>query len=356
MRLLYGVYLLLSVASAADVRITFIRNIETNASSLIAFGASGGLITRICGTTIKAKESVDFSNINENGVGNFTVGSTSFFVHSDPKYSGGPSCSTDFNHRYTAIQCSGVKWDPEGVVKQDTTSCFSGNLVGRAFEDYQTDARYRKLQRRYKQKPRLDGDGWPHQRYYYEQLSEVGYCSKTEGCSVSTSSTKTTTKSWSATVALPIWISGGYSVAKSWAFGASYSCNGGPGDAACVWYRVAHTAYTVRMPKGLTRKGMHGPQIVIASPNKHNIGGGFECATGKDCVHKGAMFWDCHGKKSKEFAHCGPPEQPEIDFRDNFIEPYATEWRQKQSQKKNVKIKDPDVEKRIEDIMGKKRR
>lgn len=110
------------------------------------------------------------------------------------------------------------------------------------------------------------------------------------------------------------------------------------------------------MPKGLTKKGMHGPQIVIASPNKHNIGGGFECATGKDCVHKGAMFWDCHGKKSKEFTHCGPPEQPEIDFRDNFIEPYATEWRQKQSKKNNSKIKDPDVEKRIEDIMGKKRR
>jgi hypothetical protein len=162
MRLLYGVYLLLSVASAADVRITFIRNIETNASSLIAFGASGGLITRICGTTIKAKESVDFSHINDKGVGNFTVGSTSFFVHSDPKYSGGPSCSTDFDHRYTAIQCSGVKWDLEGVVKQDTTSCFSGNLVGRAFEDHQTDARYRKLQRRHKQKPRLDGDGWYH--------------------------------------------------------------------------------------------------------------------------------------------------------------------------------------------------
>ncbi|KAG5747982.1 hypothetical protein H9Q69_004333 [Fusarium xylarioides] len=356
MRLLYGVYLLLSVASATDVRITFIQDIEKNASSLIAYGASGDLITRICGTTIKAKESIDFSNINENGVGNFTVGSTSFFVHSDPKYSGGPSCSTDFDHPYTAIQCSGVKWDPEGVVKQDKKSCFFENLAGTGFEDYQTDPRYHKLQRRCgKKKPRLDGDGWPHQRYYYEQLSEVGHCSKTQGCSVSTTNTKSISKTYSATINLPIWISGGYNVAKSWAFGASYSCNGGAGDTVCVWYKVAHTAYRVRMPKGLTEKDMHGPQIVIASPNKENKGGGFQCATGKNCVYKGATYWDCHGGKSKEFMHCGPPEQPELDFRDNFIEPFATKWRRKQAKKNNVKVKDPDVEKTMEDIMTKKK-
>lgn len=163
MRLLYGVYLLLSVAYAADVRIHFIHHRETNASSLIAYSTSGDLITRICGTTIKAKESVDFSNINENGVGNFTVGSTSFFAHSDPKYSGGPSCSTDFDHAYTAIQCSGVKWDLEGVVKQDPKSCFFGNLAGGGFEECQTDTRYHKLHRRCgEREPRLDGDGRYH--------------------------------------------------------------------------------------------------------------------------------------------------------------------------------------------------
>ncbi|KAF4437067.1 hypothetical protein FACUT_5973 [Fusarium acutatum] len=167
--------------------------------------------------------------------------------------------------------------------------------------------------------------------------------------------TDTITKSWSATLALPIWISGGYSVAKSWAVGASYGCNGGAGDAVCVWYRVAHTAYTVRMPKGLTEKDMHGPQIVVASPNKYNKGGGFQCATGKNCVHKGAMYWDCHGKKSKKFTHCGPPEQPELDFRDNFIEPFATEWRKKQAKKNNAKIEDPDVGKRMKKIMTKKK-
>ncbi|KLO91508.1 uncharacterized protein LW93_8756 [Fusarium fujikuroi] len=326
MRLLYGVYLLLSVAYAADVRIHFIHHRETNASSLIAYSTSGDLITRICGTTIKAKESVDFSNINENGVGNFTVGSTSFFVHSDPKYSGGPSCSTDFDHAYTAIQCSGVKWDLEGVVRQDPKSCFFGNLAGGGFEECQTDTRYHKLLRRCgEREPRLDGDGWPHQRYYYQQLSEVGHCSKTQGCSVTSSNTESISKGWSATVNLPIWISGGYSVSKSWGTGAAYGCNGGAGDQVCVWYRVAHTAYTVREPRGLSKKDMHGPQIVIASPNKNNEGGGFQCATGKNCVHKGAMYWDCHGKRSKKFTHCGPPEQPELDPKNNFIRPYAKE-------------------------------
>ncbi|KAF5597285.1 uncharacterized protein FSUBG_8561 [Fusarium subglutinans] len=253
-----------------------------------------------------------------------------------------------------AADCSGVKWDLEDVVKQDTKSCFFQNHAGKDFEDYQTDTRDHKLQRRCGNKqPNLDGNGWPHQRYYYEQLSEVGYCSETQGCSVSTSNTKTISKTYSATINFP-WISGGYSVAKSWAFGASYSCNGGPGDRVCVWYRIAHTAYTARMPKGRSRKGLHGPQGVIASPNVENKGGGFQCATGKNCAHKGATYWDCHGQRSKKFEHCGPPEQPELDSGNNYIEPFASAWGKAKGQagKNNVKVKDIDAEEAMMKNMG----
>ncbi|KAF4947800.1 hypothetical protein FGADI_10133 [Fusarium gaditjirri] len=307
MRFLYGVSLLLTAASATDVRLIFIRNKETNTSSLIAYGASGDLITRICGTTIEAKESVDFSKINDNGVGNFTVGSTSFSVNSDPKFSGGPSCSTDFDHPYTAIQCSGVKWDLEGLVKQDAEGCF---FTDEGVED----AQYHKLQRRCFVRPVLDGTGWPHQRYYYEQLSEVAYCSETEGCSAGVSETETFTFTASFTFGIDEWISGGLSVAQGWTTGSAYTCNGGPGDSVCVWYKVAHTAYTVKKPKG--GQFVRG---VIASPNMGNRGGGYQCMTGKSCYIKGSMFWDCNGKRLSKFSHCPPPGHPPA-----FKIPYET--------------------------------
>lgn len=38
------------------------------------------------------------------------------------------------------------------------------------------------------------------------------------------------------------WISGGFEVSVSWETGTQHDCHGSPGDAICVWQRVAHTA------------------------------------------------------------------------------------------------------------------
>ncbi|KAF9776795.1 hypothetical protein IL306_004960 [Fusarium sp. DS 682] len=303
MRLLYGAFLFLPTAWATEVRIVWRLEKETNSTSLSAYSTNGTLIAETCNRTLGAKDSISFSEVDDDGSGNFTVGNASFLVHSKPEASGGPTCSRAFNSAYTLVQCSGLDWNPEGVVGNKTTDCFSRS-TDEEFLDVQKSTQKNRLQPRCrrKPKPRRDGDGDPHVRYYHEQISEVITCTKKQGCSVSNSDGKTFTKGYSMTYNFGQWISGGFNVGRAWTTGNSYGCNanGEEANQVCVWYTVAHTAYTVRNPKG---KGgvnaLHGKQYIIASPNKGNKGGGYECRINDDCRQRGARYWDCNGEKDQ---------------------------------------------------------
>lgn len=121
----------------------------------------------------------------------------------------------------------------------------------------------------------------------------------------------------------------GFSVTISWTVGNSYSCPGNPGDQVCIWYKVAHTACrsqtylysvskmlidnigTIRPPDPFSF-GTAGfmKQTIVAAPNRQNQGGGVICGYNNECRSRGDKYWDCYGRKDKEFRYCPPPGHP----------------------------------------------
>ncbi|RBA17472.1 hypothetical protein FPRO05_02196 [Fusarium proliferatum] len=311
MRSLTSILLFLSTALAADVQVTWRLEKDTKASSVSATGSDGKVIAEACGSIIHAKYPIDFSDIDDTGSGNFTVGDASYLVHSLPEWSGGPACSRIFNPQYTLVQCSNVTWDSTDVVKDKADACFS---------DSTTDGELQSLQRRslshemhspgaelekrqtfcsgWFTRTRLVGDGDPHQNYYHKQLSENIDCANAASCSVGQTDSVSYTIGWTASAGGPSgnWISGGFSVSESWTTGNSYTCNGGKGETICIWYNIAHTAYTVQeYTKNTCTEGSGGTPYVIYSPNESNRGGGYYCVIGT-CRSKGDGYWDYNGR------------------------------------------------------------
>ncbi|KAF4341216.1 hypothetical protein FBEOM_4874 [Fusarium beomiforme] len=314
MRLLYGAFLFLLTAWAAEVRIIWRLERKTNSSSLSVYGTKGTLIAETCGRTLEANRSISFSEVNDEGFGNFTVGNDSFKVQ--PIMDGGPTCQISQSTGYTLVECLGLHWDPEGVIENKTTGCFSSSSAHDKFLDLQHNT-HQILQPRCQRmpKPRLDGDGDPHQRYFHQQLSEVTTCRDDQSCGTASSDGKTFTKGYSMTYNFGQWIAAGFNVGRAWTTGNAYSCNadGKKAQKVCVWYKVAHTAYTVRnRPNKGGINHRHGKQYVIASPNKGNKGGGYECRINEECEEKGARYWDCNGKREEKFTHCPPWDHPQV--------------------------------------------
>lgn len=143
----------------------------------------------------------------------------------------------------------------------------------------------------------LSGNGNPHQNAWNSQLSETITCGQTAGCSVGRSNSKSHTVSFSATAKLAQWISGDFSVSRSWTTGNSYTCNGAAGDKVCIWYNTMHTAYTVHNSLNTVGSfGCHGdpivsPDFVLKSPNNNNAGGGYYCVVGT-CRNKDDAYWE----------------------------------------------------------------
>lgn len=125
------------------------------------------------------------------------------------------------------------------------------------------------------------------------------FCGAALQCTVGYSETKGITITWSVDSDFTSegWISAGFAVAKSWNTGTDYHCTGGTGDTVCVWYNVAHTAYTVRNAfKDLcTYKQSFSQPYIISSPNSENDDGGRYCVVGA-CRHKNANYWDRNGR------------------------------------------------------------
>ncbi|KAF5628128.1 uncharacterized protein FTJAE_9003 [Fusarium tjaetaba] len=311
MRSLTSILLFLSTALAADVQVTWRLEKDTKASSVSAMGSDGKVIAEACGSIIHAKYPIDFSDVDDTGSGNFTVGDASYLVHSLPQWSGGPACSRIFSPQYTLIQCSNVTWDSTDVVKDKADGCFAdsstdGELqsLQRRSLSHEMHSRGTELEKRqtfcsgWFTRTTLVGDGDPHQNYFHKQLSENINCASAASCSVGQTDSTSYTIGWTATVSSPGggWISGGFGVSESWTTGNSYTCNAGKGETVCIWYNIAHTAYTVQeYTKNTCTEGHGGTPYVMYSPNENNKGGGYYCVIGT-CRSKGEGYWDYNGR------------------------------------------------------------
>ncbi|PGG97364.1 hypothetical protein AJ79_09237 [Helicocarpus griseus UAMH5409] len=140
---------------------------------------------------------------------------------------------------------------------------------------------------------KLVGDGKPHQRYKYVQVTTSHTCLGNEDCEMAASKAQGTSTSWSASMSGYGWISGGFEVSKYEETGEVANCLGKAGDVVCVLWRFAHTAYKVKSWKeGCSNAAGKGPDVyMIASPNKDGLGSSYVCGRNKQCKAKGRYFW-----------------------------------------------------------------
>lgn len=92
------------------------------------------------------------------------------------------------------------------------------------------------------------------------------------------------------------WISGGFFVREKWTTLNDYTCSAEAGETVCIWFNVAHTAYTVWNDYLDTCDGLarHSDPFILFSPNQANSGGGEYCVIGP-CRHEGDWWWDYSG-------------------------------------------------------------
>ncbi|KAF5261684.1 hypothetical protein FOXYS1_7615 [Fusarium oxysporum] len=245
MRFIYATSLLLSVTSAALIRLTFTLNVEDNKSSLTVYhGIGGSLIGERCGRKYPANEAIDFSMINSSGEGNFTVGNNTYRVHQNPVFAGGPICSTEMSPPYISIHCGKLWWNiTNSTLPTVEGPCFANTTQEESELDGDLDPDWNTR----KGVPNIDGSAF----------------------------------GWTATANIDF-IALGFTVTESYNIGSSYTCNGGPNDTVCVWYKVANTAYVGRVPDVFIPTNdcdKHSKQVLIAAPNLGNDGGGFRPTT-----------------------------------------------------------------------------
>lgn len=127
-------------------------------------------------------------------------------------------------------------------------------------------------------------------------------CGDLDECAVSASTSKSYTIGWTATANVGQWISGGFAVEQNWETGSAYECTGHAHQTICLWYKTAHTAYTVRNGQLNQCTGFNpndDDSFIMTSPNKGNKGGLHYCVTGY-CRSQGQGYWS-------DYAPAGGP-------------------------------------------------
>ncbi|KPM37924.1 hypothetical protein AK830_g8633 [Neonectria ditissima] len=318
---------LLSAVAAVEVKVIWRHEKSTNRTSLSAYNREkGSLIAETCGSFLDGDSPIDFSNVDEHGSGNFTVGDDTYKVHSKARHSGGPECSRSFNKDHAWLQCSGFEWDSTNATQGNNSYCFENSrshTVFRTLEGRDKDHGEKATRGRGLVEPRsegeksmdkrlggtcvsgrttkLVGDGNPHQNYYLEQLSETINCGSADSCSVGESQSQSITVGFSVSATLWEWLTGGFDVSVSWTTGNTYTCTADAGETVCIWYNTAHTAYTVQnADSGPCLNSPVGDSFVLYSPNANNDGGGYYCVVGT-CRSQTNGYWNYDGPAG------GPP-------------------------------------------------
>ncbi|KAM0345650.1 hypothetical protein ACHAPU_006304 [Fusarium lateritium] len=299
---------LMASAVSAEVQLVW-QHAKASSQTALSVYDDSTLLAQSCSSFISdAAHSIDFSDIDGNGFGNFTVGAKKYLVHSKAEYSGGPVCTKKFGADATVVECSGINWKPSAKAKIEK-ECHGKDAAKSALRFLTSKSSLAKREANPINGPSackiltgtspVDG-GDPHQNFFHKQLSEVVNCGSAQSCSVGNTQSKSYTIGWTATFTPASWISGGFSVSESWTTGNTYSCNGGPGEDICVWYNTAHTAYTaINREYDTCGTGSGwvnvGDNFVIYSPNESNRGGGYYCVVGT-CRAQGDGYWDYSGR------------------------------------------------------------
>ncbi|KAK1830957.1 hypothetical protein QBC39DRAFT_372271 [Podospora conica] len=145
-------------------------------------------------------------------------------------------------------------------------------------------------------KTELVGDGDPHQNYYHVQLSQPLFCNQSHECTVGHERSESVTVGWSGGVSGFDFFSGSFEVQETFTTGDTYECGGQKDEVVCIWYIIAHTAYTVdswiEYPGCPTGQPENKERAVIKAPNKDNEGGGLSCRIGpEECRVQGDNYW-----------------------------------------------------------------
>lgn len=117
--------------AAADVAVVWHFTKDGPATSLrVHDTASDDILAQSCSSVLKADEVIDFTEIDNMGFGNFTVGDKQFVASARPEVSGGPICVKMYNDDEAIVECSGIEWDASSAATDD--DCDSKRAVPRA--------------------------------------------------------------------------------------------------------------------------------------------------------------------------------------------------------------------------------
>ncbi|KAF5027836.1 hypothetical protein F66182_63 [Fusarium sp. NRRL 66182] len=150
----------------------------------------------------------------------------------------------------------------------------------------------------------------PHQVYFFQQMTEPHHCGKNGGCEISKSEVEGKGTSVSASASGAGWISAGFEVVSYSESGEVQTCYGNPEDVICVYWRTAHTMYTV-MSQGLKccqKDGAPSPKV-ITSPNASGLGSTAICGRNDQCHGVGHSFWNNMEKHNGGVTWAGPAQK-----------------------------------------------
>ncbi|KAF7556449.1 hypothetical protein G7Z17_g1443 [Cylindrodendrum hubeiense] len=177
MTFLLRLAVLATAVLATEVDVVWRHEKSSGLTSLSVFSSThGSLISETCGSIITADVPIDFSDLDDDGSGTFTVGRTKYTAHSNPEKSGGPACSKKYNGEVALLQCAGVDWAAKNISTTAVTGCFQYDDSDITFAHL--EGRKPAVKRQEKRQichadygTRLVGDGDPHQNFYHKQLS-----------------------------------------------------------------------------------------------------------------------------------------------------------------------------------------
>ncbi|RAK94345.1 hypothetical protein BO79DRAFT_261412 [Aspergillus costaricaensis CBS 115574] len=287
------------------VRVTLQQH-KTNSEKeiLVIDTSTSDILASACSLALDTGAFADFSivaDVGLNGNGSIIAGPSTFTVHENVEHSGGIICYRMYDE-YESLLLH-LRPVAESTHIMDTLPIpFSQENLTQPAHEGELEQRQISPCSMWYPATKLVGDGDPHQNYYHKQLSENLDCGDLDECAVSASTSKSYTIGWTATANVGQWISGGFAVEQNWETGSAYECTGHAHQTICLWYKTAHTAYTVRNGQFNQCTGFNpndDDSFIMTSPNKGNKGGLHYCVTGY-CRSQGQGYWS-------DYAPAGGP-------------------------------------------------
>lgn len=124
----------LAATALADVSVIWRHELSTGKTATEVRGADKALLADSCSSKIGA---LDFSDVDENGGGSFTVGDKKFAVLSQPE-AGHPVCTRIYNGDIAVVECTGVDYSVPAGTATSADDCFKHEANKMAFRSLST--------------------------------------------------------------------------------------------------------------------------------------------------------------------------------------------------------------------------